>query len=244
MNYKGDATYSFTKRLSAVASVTFDDLLYQKAAEKVNDFYSPGGGIQLRYLLTPHLSLSAEGRLSEQLFGKDPGRNLTTETELIGADWTITKSLSVTERFGLEETSFQTGGLSQTSPYSESSLIYRYSKTGFLSLNGRYGFEAPPNNYSTVQTLRVGANAVQALNKRLRLTAGIDYVDTKTNQMPKGAASSSVTQDSVDFSLGMEYVLNPRFTIHGSYTFIESLNQGGVGDYYRNQIFLGADYTF
>ena len=48
----------------------------------------------------------------------------------------------------------------------------------------------------------------------------------------------------MDGNLGMEYTLSRHFILSTTYTYTDVLNKGGIGDYYRNQFFVGINYTF
>src|SRR5581483_8672464 len=103
----------------------------------------------LRYLVSPRLSLTAEGRYTSDLHANNQALDTTSYYLLIGGDLTLSRRLQATVRFGEERQKFQqqeesdlmNGGSTGSSPYVEATLNYRLGQGTILQWNGRYGYE-------------------------------------------------------------------------------------------------------
>ncbi len=240
-NGKFDLSYKWSKRFSTVTSLTLTDTTYEAQAQGAGDLTETTLGIEGRYLWSPRLTALADLRYTYKQFPNNASRDATDAEVLLGAEITLSSKFSATARFGESLQTFSQSGQSTSAPSMETSLSWRYNPFGFLTWSTHYGFEDPPDALTTVKTLRTGLGVVQALSKRLRLSAGLNYVSRES----VGSLAAGVpTQDTVDGNLGMEYTLTRHFVLSTTYTYTNVLNKGGIGDYYRNQFFVGINYTF
>jgi hypothetical protein len=198
-------------------------------------------------------------RYADLSYPNDSRRDSTNLYILGGVDLILSNRFTSTVRLGESMDKFKNGGSAST-PYTEISVAWRFSQTGTLSWNTRYGFEDPPDANSTLVTLRTGLTAVQALSSRLRVSAGVNYSHSRTTTKLIQAStapttSTSATSDLVQvtnnysqttfsFSTGIEYLLTRRLTLNANWTLVDVFSSTKVADYYRNQIFFGADYSF
>ncbi|HEV7403746.1 MAG TPA: autotransporter outer membrane beta-barrel domain-containing protein, partial [Chthoniobacteraceae bacterium] len=83
----------------------------------------------------------------------------------------------------------------------------------------------------------------QAFTARLRGNASFGYIHrvTSSNQ---SLTNEDIVGDTLTFDLGLDYALTKKFSINASYSFINDLSSLDQTSYYRNQLFLGAQYTF
>jgi outer membrane autotransporter protein len=56
--------------------------------------------------------------------------------------------------------------------------------------------------------------------------------------------NQEITGDTFTVDLGVDYAVTRKFSVNASYSFINDLSSLAQSDYYRNQLFLGAQYTF
>ena len=127
------------------------------------------------------------------------------------------------------------------SPYLESNVSWRYSPTGFLSWNSRFGFEEAPDINTEVLSFRTGLSLIQAFSPRLRGSAGLTYINRRSTSDIAGIDSSEQT---FDLNVGAEYALSKRVSLTASYVFTKVLSEAKINDYYRNRIFFGFQYSF
>jgi hypothetical protein len=132
-------------------------------------------------------------------------------------------------------------GQSQTGPFAETALNWRYHPAGTLSWTTRLGYEEPPDPNTTVQVLRTGINVVQAFSARLKATGAISAAFSSS---ANDVANTTIDQNILTIDAGMEYVLTPNITLTGNYTFTGFISNQPGTDYIRNQIFFGFRYSF
>ena len=130
---------------------------------------------------------------------------------------------------------------SSITPYLESTVSYRYSPTGFLSWNSRFGFEEPPNAQSEVLGFRTGLTAIQAFTARLRGNLGLTYVYRRTTDE---ISALEFNEQTFDVNIGVEYAYSSRFSLNAAYVYTQTLSNTEINDYYRNRIFFGGEYKF
>ncbi len=247
---KADASYQWARRFSTVTSLTEDGIQYQEAAAQNSSFHETVFGQEARYLWSPRLTAIGEVRYSVKS-NDDPQLDSNTVELLAGAEFIMSRRFSGSLRIGVSSQDLTLTGYTTTSPYFETSLNWRYSTAGLLSLTARYGFENPIDIHSSVTTLRLSVGATQAFSRRLRGGLTISFADSN-NQETASDVSSAFTSDqrSITAGLNVEYLYSRHITFTGSYTYTSTMNTGGFNnagsfqDYYRNQLFLGVSYTF
>lgn len=253
---KMDLSYRWSKRFTTVSSLSAIGFEQEnnQAAQSLQTIF----GTEARYLWSPRLTLTGEVRYAVLQYMNDPARDSNNLYLLGGVDLILSNRFTSTVRLGESIDSFKSGGNQASTPYAEITVNWRFSPTGLVSWNTRYGFEDPPDANSTLLTLRTGITVLKSLSSRLRVTAGVNYADSRTSSKLLTPASSSssttdsnqiqvtnnYTQTTFSFSTGVEYLLTPRVTLNASWTFTDFFSSTKVSDYYRNQIFFGADYSF
>lgn len=247
-NVKADLTYRWSKRISTVTSLTENTLFYQNAVQKANDSYETIFGTEGRYIWNSKLTLLVEGRASKVLYPQSNLRDSTTYFILGGAEYALTKRLSGTIRVGESIRSFDnapsnSASATSSSPYAEVTAAYRFSQTGSLTSNSRFGFEEPQDASSEVLVFRTTLSAVQAFSARLRGSASVGYIHRVTDST-QNALSTTITGNTFTADVGLDYAITRKFSVNASYSFVNDLSSLDQTGYYRNQIFLGAQYTY
>jgi hypothetical protein len=246
---KFELDYNLTKRFSLVPSISLNGNYYQKAGPDTSNELDETFDLQTRYLWTPRLTVLLEGSYELKNFPTTALRNSTTYYLLLGTEWSLSTKFSDSLRLGESIDQFTENG-SASAPYFENTLSWRFDRAGFLSWATRYGFEDPPDAQVTVKSFRTGITAIQAFGPRWKASAGVTYEDRASvsgapqAQTVLGTSASSTTSQNILFTLGFEYALTRRTSLTGTYTYTDILNTGGVGDYYRNQVFFGVSYSF
>lgn len=237
---KFDLSYRWTKRFTTVTSFSLNSLLYTETAQQIGNYYEGVLGTEARYAWSPRLTLLGEVRYGQITYDQNSLLNSSTIYLLLGGEYVLSKRISTSLRLGESIRSFETGG-SDATPYLESTVSWRYNPVGFLSWNTRFGFEESGSADTEVLSLRTGLSAVQAFSSRLRGSAGLTYVHrTYSNH----TTNIDATEQTFDVNVGLEYALTKRFSLNASYVFTTSISDSEVNDYYRNRIFLGAEYSF
>ena len=246
---KLDLTYRFTPRVSAVASVSYNGVRYVETAQQFGDSNTLTLGGELRYLFSPRLTLATEARYSMVTYTTNTARDAHTVFLLLGGDVTLSRRFSSTVRLGGSMRSFDSGGDSTTSPYGEVTLGYQLAKATMIHLNGRYGFEDPPDANSKLLSLRSGLSLVQSFSPRLRGTLGVSYVRQTTTSSAVSTAAGTVpetsdTTNTVDSTIGFEFNLNRNWILNANYSYSREFGTVAFREYYRNRAFVGAQYDF
>jgi len=242
-NAKFDLSYQWAKRFSTVTSLSFSSLTYNNAVQEANNTYTTTLGTEGRYLWNSHLTDVVELRYSKTTYPSTDARNSTTAYLLVGADFALSRRLSAIFRVGESVRSFDIGGDVSSSPYLEINASYRFSSTGTLSWSSRFGFEEPQDASSEVVVFRTSLSAVQAFTSRLRGSASIGYIHRNTDQS-LNVLVPTITGDTYTLDLGLDYALTKKFSVNASYSFVDDLSSLEQTGYYRNQFFLGAQYTY
>jgi len=241
LNSKGDITYRWLPRFSTVSSVSYSTVYYTDSSQQANTFDTTTFGTELRYLYSPRLTLVGEGRYSVISYENDSTRSSDAYFLLGGADISLSRRFFATIRFGAEDRTFTDTDSSKTSPYFELTANYNLTRTTSLSANAHYGFEEPPNATTTVKTFRGGLTLSHAFTPRLSTSLALNLVNQVTTDELTGIKS---TQNTAESNLGLYYTLSRKWSFSLNYTYDVLFSGGPSVDYYRNRIFLTANYTF
>lgn len=244
LSSKLDLTYRFTPRLSTVGSVSYGGLRFQQPTEQLGDNDSVTFGGEVRYLFSPHLTMLGEVRYSSVSYSASPTRDSHTLFGLLGVELSLSRRLSATLRAGVAQRTFDDSGTSGTSPYAETTLNYKLAKATLIQFNGRFGFEEPPDAQSKLISLRGGLNLVQSFSPRLRGTLGANLVRQTTTSTSTASAASETVSNTVDSTIGFEYNVNRHWTLNTNYSYTREFGSVSARNYYRNRIFVGAEYDF
>lgn len=241
MAAKGDLSYRVTPRITAVGSLSYNALRYQEKTEAANDYGQTTFGTELRYLFSPRLTLLGELRYSSISYSSTLARDSSSVFLLLGGELQLTRRFSATLRGGVARRTFDESGVTSTSPYVETTLVYQLAKATLVQVNGRFGFEEPQDENSKLLSLRAGLNLVQSFSPRFRGTLGVNVVRQTTTS---NLTDLETVADTVDSTIGFEYNLNRHWTLNANYTYITQFGTFSAADYYRNRLFVGAEYDF
>lgn len=241
MTTKMDLTYRVTPRFSTVGSASYSAVRYQEQAQQLGDFGETTFGLEARYLFSPRFTLLGEVRYSSSSYSSAVARDAHSLFALLGGELSLSRRFKATLRLGAAQRTFEESSSSSTSPYAETTLSYQLAKATLIQFNGRFGFEEPPDAVSKLISLRAGLNLVQSFTPRLRGTLGANFVRQTTTTTVTDAEGITNTVDS---AIGFEYNLNRHWTLNANYSYTTGFGSVEASDYYRNRVFVGAEYDF
>jgi opacity protein-like surface antigen len=237
-------TYHWLPRFNTVTSYTFNRTLYAQSSSvgTSSNRTEQTLGEQFRFSLTSRTNLIGEYRFETINYDSAPNRNSIIHFALAGVDHSLTEHLKFHVSGGESFLSLENDG-DTVSPYFEGSLGYT-SGNHSLNWTTSYGFEAPTAaNASTRKTWRTGLNLTYNLSSRISSTAAVNYHHDENAGGSSGITSVG-TQDSFEFSLGLRYRINRRFSLHVDYDHtMQSPLQLSPG-YSRNRYSAGLSYTY
>jgi opacity protein-like surface antigen len=237
-------TYHWLPRFNTVTSYTFNRTLYAQSSSvgTSSNRTEQTLGEQFRFSLTSRTNLIGEYRFETINYDSAPNRNSIIHFALAGVDHSLTEHLKFHVSGGESFLSLESDG-DTVSPYFEGSLGYT-SGNHSLNWTTSYGFEAPTAaNASTRKTWRTGLNLTYNLSSRISSTAAVNYHHDENAGGSSGITSVG-TQDSFEFSLGLRYRINRRFSLHVDYDHtMQSSLQLSPG-YSRNSYSAGLSYTY
>lgn len=231
-------TYYWLPRLSSITSYTFSRVKYaQESIGNSQDRFDNIIAERLQFSLTSRTNLSVGYRLQITDYDTAP-LDSTTHYLLAGIDHHLTEHLVIRADGGESIRSLQDQGNS-SSPYFAGSLDYLGSNHR-LSWVTQYGFEAPSAEDVSIQkTWRTGLVLTYDLTSRLSSTAALFYHHDQ-NQ----GGTSSGTQNALDFTLGLRYVISRGFMFHVDYSHSSETSLGSTPAYSRNSYSAGLSYTY
>jgi putative beta-barrel porin BBP2 len=236
-------TYHWFPRLAMVTSYTFKSVQYESSSSvgtsqnRVDNTF----GEQFQFSLTSRTNLIGTYRF-QTIDYESTTNNSITHYVLVGVDHYLTQHLSFNALGGPSFRSLENDG-NTVNPYFEGRLQYARSNHS-LSWNTSYGYESPTAaNVSNRTTIRTGVNLTYNLTSRLHSTTGF-YYHHDDNQGGSSGTTSVGTQDSLQFSLGLLYRINKRFSLHVDYEHTMQSSQGSTSGYSRNRYFAGLSYTY
>jgi hypothetical protein len=237
-------TYHWLPRFNTVTSYTFNRTLYAQSSSvgTSSNRTEQTLGEQFRFSLTSRTNLIGEYRFETINYDSASNRNSIIHFALVGVDHSLTEHLKFHVSGGESFLSLENDG-DTVSPYFEGSLGYT-SGNHSLNWTTSYGFEAPTAaNASTRKTWRTGLNLTYNLSSRISSTAAVNYHHDENAGGSSGITSVG-TQDSFEFSLGLRYRINRRFSLHVDYDHtMQSPLQLSPG-YSRNRYSAGLSYTY
>ena len=240
---KFDLSYRWSPRITTVTSLSGSAVLNLEELRQNEDFTETTLGNEARWLYSPRLTVLAETRYSLINYPEQEMRNSNTLFALVGFEYIFSRRLNTTLRFGQAFRTFESGGDLSTSPYVEGNVVWRYLPRGTISLNTRFGFEEAQDAASEVQSLRLGINVLHLVTPRLSASIGSTIIYSSTTQREDDTADGT-TQSTLDVNAGVQYRLTRDVTLTGNVSFTYVSSDTGLNDYYRNRIFLGAEYEF
>jgi hypothetical protein len=122
------------------------------------------------------------------------------------------------------------------------SHIFSPRLQGSLSLNA--------NHSVTTTTAEVTVTETDTTTTVTNNTTGgsATATDSTPTTKPKKARTKEVTtesvQDTLEANLAFQYILSRRWTMSLSYNYTMAIGPEDINDYYRQRVFLGAEYQF
>lgn len=239
-NAKIDLAYQFRPRVATVTSYSLNTTIPFTNSTDSN-FYLNTIGTQLRYQYSPRVTYVGEVREAASSYPATPDRDSESSFLLIGADVAFTQRLNATTRVGEEILTPQTGS-AQASPYIETSTTYVFLRNSTLQWTNRFGFEEAPSSSQRSLSYRTGLNVNEVISARLTASLGLAYNHVNTDALSGGG--DVTTQQQLQGNFGLQYVVSRTISLNANYTYTQLISNTPGTDYRRNQIFLGANYSF
>jgi hypothetical protein len=288
-NLKADLSYRMTPRISTVTSLSYNGLYSEEQTQQSSDYAETTAGLELRYLLSPKLTMLGEMRFSWDKHQDSPELDSTSYILLVGGELTLSRRFTASLRLGETYRTYTETEAKDSSPYGEATLGYRIGRATTVQFNARYGYEETQGANSQVVTLRSGLSVTQLFSARLQGSLAVNFVrsDTSasnatssstntssgtastsssanTSTSTASASSSTASQtivpsstltqtasvsndqitDTIDATLAFHYMLSRHWGFNLSYAYTTQLGPEKTSDYYRQRVFLGAEYQF
>jgi len=213
---------------------------YTEPVEQLSDFDSWTVGVQATYLWKPKWTLLTEFRYTLTRYPQNAPLDSTTQYALVGGEFALNPRLTGSLRFGAAMKSFDSGG-KQTSPYAETTTVYRSTARSTVTWTNRFGFEEPFSVGDERLVYRSSIQYLYAFTPRLRGSAAVNLIhELDTN----GATGLDVAQDTFDATVGVDYQWTKDLSVNASYSFTLLNSNIEFTSYYRNRISVGASYAF
>jgi Putative beta-barrel porin 2 len=243
-------TYHWLPRLSSVTSYTFERVKYESssistsAVAGAQDRFQNTLSESLQFSLTRRTSLTGEYRFEVIDYDTAP-RDATIHFALAGVDHHLTEHLSINLLGGPSFRFFKNDG-NTINPYAELKVNYQGGNHSLTWIT-TYGVEQPSQTLAAgATTLRTGLNLTYDLTSRITLKTGV-YYDHEENQAGTGGpvvSTSTGSQESLQFTLGLRYTINKHFALHADYEYTNQSSFAGASGYSRNRYFAGVTYTY
>jgi hypothetical protein len=242
-------TYRWFPRFAMTTSYTFRRVQYESSSSigTSQNRVENTLGEELRFSLTKRTDVLGEYRF--QTIDYDTATNNSiTHYVLVGVDHRLTEHLRLDARGGPSFRSLENDGKT-VNPYAQVRLDYTSSNHS-LNWTTSYGYESPNvAGASNRTTIRTGLNLTYDLTSRVHSTAGF-YYHHDENEGGSSGTTPIGTQDSLDLSLGLRYLINKHFAFHVEYRHTMQSGLGatsgasGSSGYSRNRYFAGLTYTY
>ncbi|MGJ8725835.1 MAG: outer membrane beta-barrel protein [Roseibacillus sp.] len=244
--------YRWSDRLGTQTGVTFGGVSYNDIDD--SDYTQVTFRHDFRYRLTPATVVTAGYRYGVTSNDGDRRGDATSHYLVGGVEHRLSPTSAVVFRAGVQVNE-PDGGDSRTRPFFEGAL--RSSLTEQLSTNVfvRYanenwnrGFvsDGIVHRFEQNQTLRIGAKATYALNPRLSLFGGLNYVLTDYEDLADGSGPGAQEggEGLLNLNTGFSYQMSDNLYLTGSYNFTTSVSDFDDREYDRNRVQLGVQATF
>jgi hypothetical protein len=230
-----------TPRFSLSVSGSYNSSYFFEKDEQFGNYGEWVVGTEARYLWSPRYTFLVEFRHSMIGYPNAPTLNSTTSYLLLGTEFILNRRLSGSLRLGESIRQFDAGGDAAMTPYVESALSYRTSARSALQWTNRLGFEEPGFVGQERLVLRTGLTYSYAFTPRLRASASAYFV---RETLSDDVTPEDFQQLVFDANLGLGYTVTEHLGLNFSYTFTNvTSNRENVG-FYKNRVFLGAEYRF
>ena len=241
-----DLSYQLTGRISTDFTINLGSLYYLTAASQENDYMDTTFGTTIRYSLTPRFAVAADLRMAQTSF-QGPNRDSATQFFLGGFDYNFSQRFTGSIRAGETTREYQNATIADaSSPFLEANFTYGYGRASQVDWTTRYGFEnGVTNGSSSSQTFRTTLGVTQAFSTKFSANASVGYSNSVQTYFPTsvGGLATQLTQNTLTFSVGAQYIYSRSFTFFGNVTRSEVLSTPLL-TYSTDTIFLGALYHF
>ena len=196
-------SYQWSAKFQTSTSYSLNSTLYEKT--QTNNIVENTFGNEFHFLLTPRISLVAEGRYTLSAYPQTPSGDSNTLYGLLGADYSFSNRLRATLRSGLQYreymnmvhspstlspnellfrpnyqyTSTQSGN-TQSSPYLEATLSYIYGNQSTFQWTNRFGLDSSNLASQKITSFRTGLNFSHVLTAKTTISLGLNYNVTST----------------------------------------------------------------
>ena len=163
-----------------------------------------------------------------------------------GADYALSSQLNGSARAGVQITSYDTLGGSETSPYFDMNGTYTYALNSYAQLGVRHTRNATDVGVTTTGITRDQESTLVYASVNHRVSR--EVTASLLGQYQYGQFSGGDFDGKIEHFLGLgvnlEYRLNPNWAVDGGYNF-DRLDSDIPGrSFTRNRVFLGASATF
>jgi hypothetical protein len=241
VNSKADVSYRWTPRFSTVSSLTYNSLNFVDKPSQSGNYFQTGFGTEFRYLWSAKLTAVVEGRYNLIRYEQAPTIDSHSYFALGGIDLRLTRRAAATIRMGGSVRVFEETGESSLAPYLESALTYQLGRASVLQWSNRFGFEEPGDANSEVLGLRSGVTVTHFFSPRVRGSLGLAGIHRITTN---DVADTETIESTLDTNFNLEYTLNRAWSFNFTYNYTAAFVDPGESDYFRNRIFLTANYSF
>lgn len=240
------AAYQWSEKFSTVTSYRFGVFYYVE--ENLNDNQ---GRIEQtiaqsgRWLILPKTTGIVEYRINPVNYF-DADLDSLGNFFLIGVDQIFNPRLTWNARVGAElrfNNNPVDGQSTYLGPYMESNLNYQFGPASTIGWLLRYGTEASGiNNVTQRQTFRTGLVVNHAFTRRLSANFSTNWL---INYYDQQDVIPSFTENIVDFSLGLNFMVNRFVSLSAGYQYtIDIAPDAPEREYNRSVAFVGANFSF
>ena len=240
------AAYQWSEKFSTVTSYRFGVFYYVEDSlndnqGRVEQTISQSG----RWLLLPKTTGILEYRINPVTYF-DADLDSLGNFFLIGVDQIFNPRLVWNARLGAElrfNNNPVDGSSTYLGPYMESNLTYQFGPASTVGWLMRYGTEASGiNNVTQRQTFRTGLVVNHSFTRRLSANFSTNWL---INYYDQQDVIPSFTENIVDFSLGLNFLVNRFVSLSAGYQYtIDIAPDAPEREYNRSVAFVGANFSF
>ncbi len=240
------AAYQWSEKFSTVTSYRFGVFYYVENSlndnqGRIEQTFAQSG----RWLILPKTTGIVEYRLNPVTYF-DADLDSLGNFFLIGVDQIFNPRLTWNARVGAElrfNNNPVDGDSTYLGPYMESNLTYQFGPASTVGWLMRYGTEASGiNNVSQRQTFRTGLVVNHAFTRRLSANFSTNWL---INYYDQQDVIPSFTENIVDFSLGLNFLVNRFVSLSAGYQYtIDIAPDAPEREYNRSVAFVGANFSF
>lgn len=208
-NGRLNLSYQWTAKIQTNTSYSLNATAYQQKSSQGSNIVENTFGDELRFMLTPRMSLVLEGRFTLSSYPKFTPGDSNTTYGLLGVDYRLSNRLSTTFRGGLQYRDYTnmimlprttdnmilaglypssyittSAGNTQTSPYVETTTTYIYGHQSTFQWTNRFGLDSSNTAAQKVTSFRTGVNFNHVLTAKTTLSLGLNYNYSSTATAP------------------------------------------------------------